>query len=115
MTRRLLRFAGWMLAASVVILSVVPPTERPVTPFPHKIEHLGIFLLTGLAFGLGYQTRHLVQALSLVAFSATIEIVQLGIPGRHARLSDFVVDAVSAIVGTGLAVVISPGKSASES
>jgi VanZ family protein len=74
---------------------------------PHNIEHLGIFLFTGLVFGLGYETRHLAQAFGLVIFSAAIELIQLAIPGRHARFSDFVVDALSVSIGTVLAWAIS--------
>lgn len=40
-----------------------------------------------------------------MAFSAAIEMVQLGIPRRHARLRDFLVDAVSASTGVGLAFI----------
>ena len=105
--RRLFQIAAWLLLMAIVVLSVVPPMDRPVTPAPHNIEHLGIFLLTGLAFGLGYETRHLAQAFGLVIFSAAIELIQLAIPGRHARFSDFVVDAISVSIGTGLARIMS--------
>jgi VanZ family protein len=104
--RSLFRVAAWLLLLSIVVLSVVPPEYRPVTPAPHDVEHLSIFLLTGVAFGLGYEKRHFLQILALVAFSAAIEIIQLGIPGRHGRLSDFVVDALSASIGVGLAVAV---------
>jgi VanZ family protein len=48
--------------------------------------------------------------LALMAFSAAIEIIQLGIPGRHARISDFVVDALSVSIGVGLAFVLTEHK-----
>ena len=34
-----------------------------------------------------------------VAFCAAIEVAQLMVPGRHARVSDFVVDATAACIG----------------
>jgi len=104
--RKLCRIAGWALLAVIVVLSVVPPQYRPETPAPHEVEHLGIFLLAGLAFGFGYERRHLLQTFGLVVFAAAIELIQLAIPGRHSRISDFVVDALSVSVGVGLAVVI---------
>jgi VanZ family protein len=104
--RKLIRFAAWMLLGAIVILSVVPPEDRPVTPAPHNFEHAGIFVLTGLAFGLGYQRWRLGQAAALVVFSGTIELVQLLVAGRHSRLSDFLVDAVSVSLGVGLAAFI---------
>ena len=104
--RILFRVVAWILLVAIVVLSVVPPGARPVTPAPHNVEHLSIYLPTGLAFGLGYEGRRLLQILALVAFSAAIELVQLGIPGRHGRLSDFLVNALTVSVGVGLAVLI---------
>jgi VanZ family protein len=91
---------------AITVVSVVPPGYRPVTPAPHNVEHLSPFLAAGLAFGLGYERHHLLQSFALVAFSAAIELIQLTIPGRHARLSDFLVDAVSACLGVGLGAFI---------
>jgi VanZ family protein len=97
--------AAWLLLLAIVVLSVVPADFRPVTPAPHNVEHLVIFFLAGLAFGLGYDTRPFLQTIGLVAFSAAIELLQLSIPGRHARLSDFFVNAVSVALGIGLATL----------
>jgi VanZ family protein len=107
--QRLFQIAAWLLLLTIVVLSVIPPEDRPVTPAPHDFEHVAIFVATGLAFGLGY-SRHLVQILALMAFSAAIEIIQLGIPGRHARVSDFVVDALSVSIGVGLAFLLTEHK-----
>jgi len=38
-------------------------------------------------------------SVSAVIFCAGIELAQLMIPGRHARFSDFVVDATAVCVG----------------
>jgi VanZ family protein len=38
-------------------------------------------------------------AIALVTFAAFVEVVQLFVPGRHARLSDFAIDALAAIIG----------------
>ena len=104
--RRLSRVAAWILIAIIAVLSFIPPGYRPITPVPHNVEHLSIFLPTGLALGVGYERRHLLQSLALVLFSAAVELIQLEIPGRHGRLSDFLVNAVSACLGVGLAVLI---------
>jgi len=106
MTQSLFRLAGWALLLFIVILSVVPSADRPETHVPHKIEHLSTFLITGLVFGLGYQTQRWAQALLLITFSGAIEIVQLAISGRHSRLSDFVIDAGGALIGTALAAIL---------
>jgi VanZ family protein len=86
------------LATAIVVLSVVPPTLRPETSLPHDVEHFAIFWATGVAFALGYSLTPLL-ATALVAFSGAVEITQMFMPGRHARLSDFIVDAIASILG----------------
>lgn len=83
---------------AIVVLSVVPPNQRPETSLPHDFEHFAIFWATGVAFALGYSLTPLL-ATALVAFSGAVEITQMFIPGRHARLSDFIVDAIASILG----------------
>jgi hypothetical protein len=96
---RAAQFAAWALTAVIMILSLVPPTLRPETGAPHGLEHFTIFAATGLSFGLGYKRRHDLLAILLVIFLGSIEIAQLLAPGRHARLSDFSIDAVAACIG----------------
>jgi VanZ family protein len=91
--------SAWLLIVVILGLSVVPASDRPVTGAPHNVEHFAIFALTGLAFGLGYGPHYLRQAACLVVFAGLVEVVQYWVPGRHARLSDFIVDAISACVG----------------
>lgn len=93
------RVIAWSLAAAVVALSVVPPSLRPETVLPHGVEHFGIFYATGAAFGLVYYPRYLLLLPLLIIFAASVEILQLIVPGRHARLTDFVVDALAVCVG----------------
>ncbi len=92
------RISAWLLAAAIVVLSLVPPDLRPLTNAPHALEHFVIFAATGLAFGIGYGPRYPI-AIALVIFAGTIEVAQLFVSGRHARLSDFIVDAFAACIG----------------
>jgi VanZ family protein len=87
------RIVGWSLAAAIVVLSVVPPAFRPVTAAPHGFEHFLIYWAAGLAFGLGYERKHGLLTILLLIFTGSVESAQLFVPGRHARLSDFIVDA----------------------
>lgn len=100
---RVARIVAWFLAGAIVVLSIVSPEMRPQTDVPHNLEHFLIFWLTALAFGLGYRTRHGLLTILLVIFSGAVEIAQLFVPGRHARLSDFIVDALAMCVGVILA------------
>ena len=101
------RIAAWILAALIVFLSLVPPTLRPETGAPQSLEHFTIFAVTGFAFGLGYRRRHDLLTILLIMFSGAIEIAQLLVQGRHARLSDFIIDAVAACIGLVMASVFS--------
>jgi VanZ family protein len=93
------RLVAWFALAAIVILSLVPPGARPTTFFPHKIEHAGIFFVDGIAFGVGYRGYEWLSSIGAVIFCAGIELAQLMIPGRHARLSDFLVDAAAICIG----------------
>jgi VanZ family protein len=102
---RVFRAIAWLLAITVVVLSVVPARLRPVTAAPHDIEHALIFLLTGLAFGFAYQHRRALQLVGLTVFAGMVEVAQIWVPTRHARLSDFLVDSVACFVGVGISMV----------
>jgi VanZ family protein len=93
------RAVAWLALAAIIFLSLVPPGARPMTFLPHKMEHAGIFLFDGLAFGIAYLGRERLLSVAAVIFCAGIEFAQLMIPGRHARLSDFVVDATAVCAG----------------
>src|SRR5262249_30208194 len=69
----------------------------------HDLEHLLIFLATGMAFGFGYPDRfRLPTIIAQPTFAAAIEVAQIWAPGRHARMSDFLVDAAASCLGVGL-------------
>jgi len=92
------KIAAWTLATTIVVLSVVPPHSRPETGLPHGLEHFAIWWVTGIAFALAYNLKPFLLATALVIFSGAVEIAQLFVPGRHARVTDFIVDALACIV-----------------
>ena len=102
------RASAWILLMTIAVLSLVPAQDRPGTSLPHLVEHLSIFLVTGMAFGVGYPQRRLFQFVTLVAFAAAIELAQLLVPGRHARLSDFLIDALGMSLGLSIGFIASP-------
>lgn len=99
------RVLAWTLALAVVVLSFVPPGLRPDTGAPHFLEHFAIYAILGAAFAIGYNRKQRLLAILFAVFAGSIEAAQLIAPGRHARLGDFVVDALGAYVGL-LAVVL---------
>jgi VanZ family protein len=95
----LLKLFAWLLAAAVTFATLGPAYLRPHSNLGQDGEHALPFVLIGLAFGLAYPRRRLLTATVAVIMIGVIEILQLWVPGRHARLEDFVVDALAACVG----------------
>ena len=93
------RIIAWCLGATIIILSLVPPDLRPVTRAPHSLEHFVMYSVTGLMFGLGYTQKNVLLAFLLTLYVGVVELAQLWVPGRHARLSDFIIDAIAVNVG----------------
>jgi VanZ family protein len=94
-----LRLAAWLLSAAVVFATLGPPRYRPHSNFGQNGEHALAFVLIGITFGLAYPRQRLLTAMVSVAMIGALEILQLWVPGRHARLEDFVVDAAAACLG----------------
>src|SRR6201996_8840761 len=102
----LLRTFAWLLAAAVAFATLGPPTYRPHSDLGQDGEHALAFILVGLAFGLAYtRNRPRVAAIAVVMI-AVLELLQLWAPGRHARLEDFMVDALTACVGFVIAAAL---------
>jgi VanZ family protein len=99
MTNTLLRIFAWCLAAAVTFATLGPARLRPHSDLGQDGEHAFAFLLIGLAFGLAYTRNRLLTAAIAVVMIGVLELLQLFVPGRHARLEDFVVDALTACVG----------------
>jgi VanZ family protein len=102
----LLRLLAWGLAAAVTFATLGPPNYRPHAALGQNGEHALAFFLVGFAFGLAYRHNRHVTALATVAMTGVIEILQFWAPGRHARLLDFVVDALAACAGLAMAAAL---------
>lgn len=101
----LVRSFAWLLAAAVTFATLGPPGLRPHSDLGQDGEHALAFILVGLAFGLAYRQRRLLTAAAAVVLIGVLELMQFWAPGRHARLEDFLVDALTACLGFVLAAV----------
>jgi VanZ family protein len=102
----ILRIIAWLLTAAVTFATLGPARLRPHSELGQDGEHALAFALVGLAFGLAYPRRRLLTAATATILIGVLEMLQLWMPGRHARLEDFVVDAVAACVGIAVAAVL---------
>jgi VanZ family protein len=94
-----LKLLAWSLAAAICFATLGPPEYRPHSILGQDGEHALAFVLLGMAFGFAYTRNRLLTAAIAVGLTGLIEILQFWAPGRHARLEDFVVDALAACVG----------------
>jgi len=104
------RMVGWISLAAIVLLSLVPGSERPrnALGLPGRHEHLIAYMLSAAAFGIGYRKTR-TRAVSLILFvlcAALLELAQIWVPGRTARLIDFGASSIGAGFGLLAAVLI---------
>jgi hypothetical protein len=99
----ILRIIAWLLTAAVTFATLGPARLRPHSDLGQDGEHALAFVLVGLAFGLAYTRYRLLTAWVAVVLIGLLELLQLWMPGRHARLEDFVVDALAACAGIAVA------------
>jgi VanZ family protein len=101
-----LRLFAWLLAAAIIFATLGPPRHRPHADITHDGEHALAFILLGLAFALAYPKQRCFAASISVILIGILELLQILVPGRHARLEDFFVDAITALAGFALVAVI---------
>jgi VanZ family protein len=65
------------------------------------LEHVGAFALLGLLFTISHRRRHGLVFLIVFGSAIVLELLQLVVPDRDARL----VDAAEKLVGGGLGIV----------
>jgi VanZ family protein len=102
----LFRLAAYALAAAVSCATLGPPGLRPHSNLGQIGEHAFAFGLLGLAFALGYPRHRLPAAVLTAVFCGVLELLQLLAPGRHARLEDFLVDALATLGGFAIVSII---------
>ena len=94
-----IRLAFWLVVLMLIWLTVVPPSIRPSGVASRHLDHFASFALAGFLFYLGYADHLLSRLVTAVLFAGGLEVLQLWVPGRHARLGDFVIDALGACTG----------------
>src|SRR6185312_5113838 len=99
----ILRLFAWGLAAAITFATLGPAGLRPHSNLGQDGEHGLAFVLLGLAFGLAHTRNRLLTAGCVIAFTGLVEVLQFLAPGRHARMEDFVVDALAASLGLAIA------------
>jgi VanZ family protein len=89
---------AWCGVSAILILSVVPADERPVTGIGQGLEHFTAFGLVAGTFAMGYRLALIQLLLVALLFCGAIELLQVPLPTRHARVSDFFIDFLGSCV-----------------
>ena len=92
---------AWIGIFAIIVLSVVPAVDRPVTGLGQWFEHFTAFALVGGVFAIGYRLSLIRLLLLAFFFCGGIELLQVPLPTRHARISDLVVDFCGACFALG--------------
>lgn len=95
------RIAAWGCIALIVFATLSPIQARPHLA-SQGIEHFAAFALTAALFSIAYPRRiGLVLAIVLMA-AIGLELAQLVLPDRHARLIDVLRKCIGGTAGAGL-------------
>ena len=93
--------AAWLAVLAVIVLSMVPGSMRPHVLQNDYAEHFLAYFICGSLFAIGYQrpVQLLLNAVLLATCAASLEVIQLWIPGRTASVSGFEISAIGAWIG----------------
>jgi hypothetical protein len=92
------RALAWVGILTIIILSVVPAVDRPVTGAGQLVEHFTAFALVAGVFAISYPLSLMRLLLLALFFCGGVELLQVPLPTRHARISDFVIDFVASCI-----------------
>lgn len=93
------RWLAWLGVLGLVLATVVPARERPISNLPHDVEHLLAFAAVGGLVAFSFKTKPLLLFLLAIGFVACLEASQIPLPTRHARLEDLLFNAAGAWIG----------------
>jgi VanZ family protein len=106
--RSSIRAVGWIIALSIVVLSLVPGRLRPHVLPNNYLEHFVAYLSIGCVFAAGYPARshRIILGIMLAVGAGALEVAQLFIAGRTSSVEDFAAGVVGAWLGLGLPFVM---------
>jgi VanZ family protein len=99
MLLRVLKAANWFIIFGLVIVTIVPAGQRPVSGFAQGLEHFVPFFIAGLIFQLAYPRSLRINLVYGTIFTLTLELSQIPLSTRHARLTGFIVDTLGVCLG----------------
>lgn len=107
MFKHFARTLSWLCIVAIVVLSLLPGSERPHTGATGPLEHIFAYGGTGFLLALSYQSlrTRLLLLVGLSILSGLFEIAQLWIPGRNSE----VIDMLASIAGLSVGLLLGAG------
>lgn len=96
------RILGWVALLAIVVLSLVPGSERPHTGAPTFTEHIAAYIVAGTFLSIGYcstSRRNISLWFLLLLLAGILETLQMLVPGRNPRVVDFLASGAGAAAG----------------
>jgi VanZ family protein len=111
MLRKITSLAAWLILGFIVYATLSPLNERPSlfvteTSASVAIERFGAYGLMGLLFGVAYARRLTLVILVVLGSAISLELLQLFIADRDARLIDVVEKLTGGIAGIGASQIL---------
>jgi VanZ family protein len=93
--------AAWACLAYVAFVTLSPIEMRMSinSDVGSFVEHFGAFLAIALLMGLAYPRQAMLVVILSIGCVLILEVLQLAVPGRHARVSDAVVKSAGVVAG----------------
>jgi VanZ family protein len=106
MVRKLFAIAGWASVGFIVYATLVPLAMRPTAgDLGPNCERFGAYAVASALMVLAYPRHQIRIGLFMVAIAVVLEISQLAIPDRDARVVDTLVKIMGALAGTAAATL----------
>ena len=96
------RSAAFLALLAIGVLSLLPGDARPdLSPFPGQVQHVVAYAVATVFLVAAFSEK--ISAFRIVAlltaYGSVLEIGQLWVPGRTARLTDIGADLLGAVIG----------------
>jgi glycopeptide antibiotics resistance protein len=99
LTMKYLHILAVAILVGLLLVTIVPASERPLTGLQHDIEHWVAFFIAGFCFALAFELPIPRTLSAAVAFTLSLECLQIPLASRHARFEDFIVDTIGICLG----------------
>ncbi len=103
--RKPARAMAWILAATVVFVTLGPQGLRPHLA-DAQVERFGAYFVTAATFVVGYPRRPRLIALFAVCAAILLEIGQAFAPGRDPGVPDAIAKALGGLCGAAASMVL---------